>query len=98
MSQFGLYNLSPPDTKPQCFEDLVNFLLMIYSRMRGKYFAMKLLKKNAVLKLPVCQLQAVLSDPKSRMKQEDKALTDEERQHNEEFAKIARELALEDDE
>ena len=34
-----------PNTKPQCFEELVNFLLMIYSRMRGKDFAMKLLKK-----------------------------------------------------
>ena len=34
-----------PDTKPKCFDELVNFLLMIYSRMRGKDFAMKLLKK-----------------------------------------------------
>ena len=47
------FGLMPPDTSPQTFNDTVDFILLIYSRMRGKDFAMKLLKKNAALKLHV---------------------------------------------
>ena len=63
---------------------------MIYSRMRGKDFAMKLFKKNTSLKLPVRQIQAVLSDPKHRVKKVDKIteeeeLTEADREMNAEF-------------
>ena len=34
-----------PDISSQTFDDTLNFVLLIYSRMRGKDFAMKLLKK-----------------------------------------------------
>ena len=69
--------------------------------MRGKDFAMKLLKNNAALQLPVWQIQAVLSDPKHRIKTMSKNgdfLTEEEKNQNEEFARIALELAEEEDE
>ena len=62
---------------------------------------MKLLKKNASLKLPIRQIQAVLSDPKHRIKtmpKNENVLTEEEKHQNEEFAQIAQELAEEDDE
>ena len=86
-----------PGVSSKCFNEVVDYLLMIYSRMRGKDFAMKLLKKNAALKLPVRQIQAVLSDPKHRIKntiknEGDGCLTEEERLQNAEFARIVREL------
>ena len=40
---FGIF--MQPDISPQTFDDTLDFILLIYSRMRGKDFAMKLLKK-----------------------------------------------------
>ena len=66
--------------------------------MRGKDFAMKLIKKYS-LKLPICQIQTVLSDPKHRVKGGKKlmtevTLTSEESLENEKFARIVQEMEL----
>ena len=61
--------------------------------MRGKDFAMRLLKKNDSLKLPTRQIQAVLSNPKHRMKKE---LTAEEVEQNAALAQICTEMDDED--
>ena len=56
---------------------------------------MKLLKKNATLKIALQQIQVVLLDPKHRIKAETtrKAiLTEDEERQNKAFAKIAKEL------
>ena len=58
----------PPDVSLKSFEDVVDFILLIYARRRGEDFAMKLLKKNTSIKLPARQIQAVLFDPKHRVK------------------------------
>ena len=92
-----LVRFVPPSVSPKCFSEVVDYLFMIYSRMRGKDFAMKLLKKNATLKLPVRQIQAVLSDPKHRIKKStvnlgEDCLTEEERLQNAEFTRIVKEL------
>ena len=63
-----LIEFVPPDTSKQCFKEVIDFAMLIYSRMRGKDFVMKLFKKNTSLILPVRQIQAVLSDPKHRVK------------------------------
>ena len=94
---FGTF--TKPDISSQTFDDTLNFVLLIYSRMRGKDFSMKLLKKNVALKLPVRQIQAVLSNPKHRIKTVSKVeddLSEEDRKQNEEFAKIV--LDMENDE
>ena len=60
---------------------------------------MKLLQKNTALKIPVQQIQAVLSDPEHRIKiknkknARDESLTREEMDQNTEFARIAEEMA-----
>ena len=53
----------PPDTKPQCFEDLVTFLLMIYSRICGEDFAMKLLKVVQTSHLKILHATSYLNSP-----------------------------------
>ena len=91
----------PANVSPHSFNDVVDFILLIYSRMCGKDFAMKLLKNNTALKIPVRQIQVVLSDPKHRIKavmKKDVILTEEEEKENEAFAQIAKELEEEDDE
>ena len=91
----------PDNVSSHSFNDVIDFILIIYSRMRGKDFAMKLLKKNAALKIPVRQIQAVLLDPKHRIKtvmSNEKHLTADELKQNMEFAQIAKELDEEDDE
>ena len=67
----------------------------MYSRMRGKDFAMKLFKKNSALTLPMRQIQAVLSDPKHRVKKEIK--TEDEQLVNDKFARIAEEMEIADE-
>ena len=66
----------------------------MYSRMRGKDFAMKLFKKNSALTLHMRQIQAVLSDPKHRVKKEVK--TEEEQLMNDEFVRIAKDVEIVD--
>lgn len=39
-----LVRIIPPCVSPQCFDNVTNFLLLIYSRIRGKDFVIKLLK------------------------------------------------------
>ena len=90
-----LVDFVPPDTSQQCFNDIVQFTLLMYSRMRGKDFAMKLFKKNSALTLPMRQIQAVLSDPKHRVKKEVK--TEEEQLMNDEFARIAKDMEIADE-
>ena len=82
-----------PDTTHQCFAEFVQFLMLIYCQMRGKDFSMKLLKKNSSLKIPVRQIQAVLSDPKHRVKKEN-TLSPAEQLMNDEFARIVREMEM----
>lgn len=59
---------------------------------------MKLLKKNILLKLPDCQIQAVLSDPVHRIKIKGvikgggDILTAEDKDQNAEFARICEEM------
>ena len=59
---------------------------------------MKLLKKNVSLKLPVRQIQAVLSNPKHRIKIKGNGgdLTAEEMQMNSEFAQICSNMVEEE--
>ena len=67
-----LVEFIPPDTAPQYVTGIGEFLLLIYLRMRGKDFGMKLLQKNAALKSPVWKIQTILSDPKHRIKAQKK--------------------------
>ena len=60
----------PREVSSREFTEITDFVLSVYARMRGKDFAMRLLKKNNSLKLPVRQIQAVLSDPRNRTKKE----------------------------
>ena len=59
---------------------------------------MKLLKKNVSLKLPVHQIQAVLSNPKHRIKIKGDGddLTSEEKEMNSEFARICADMVEEE--
>ena len=65
----------------------------MYARMRGKDVSMKLLRKNDSPKLPNWQIQAVLSNPKHRIKKE---LTAVEVEQNTAFIQICVEMDDED--
>ena len=54
----------PKNIPEEILSDIVNFVVLIYSSMRGKYFAIKLFYKNSGLKVNTRKLQAVLSNPK----------------------------------
>mmetsp|Transcript_31140 Transcript_31140/g.71195 ORF Transcript_31140/g.71195 Transcript_31140/m.71195 type:complete len:190 (-) Transcript_31140:44-613(-) len=55
----------PPNTSTKLISKLLEYLLAIYARIRGKDFAMKLLNKRNSLKVPVRQKLAVLSSKES---------------------------------
>ena len=67
-------------------------ILKMYSRMRGKYFCFKLLSKGSVLKVTTCQTQAVILNPKHRVKKE---LKKEHKKIGMEVTKVVNEICEE---
>ena len=51
---------------------VLDYVVSVYSRMRGKDFCFKLLSRGSSLKVTTRQTQAVLADPKHRPKKEKK--------------------------
>ena len=51
---------------------VLDFIVSVYSRMRGKDFCFKLLSKGSTLEVTTRQTQAVLANPKHRPKKETK--------------------------
>ena len=90
----SLIEFVPPGVSLNYFDDVANFVLLIYAMMRGEDFAMKLLKKNASLKLPVRQIQVVLFDPKHlvKIKGETNLVDSEETLQNTEFVRTWEEV------